>query len=155
MGRIVGHHPNGATLYPDQRRHHAGGESCPELQHRIGVGEGGDQVPDVVDTKALLGDARAQKPLVGTGPGLGAPLEVGEVPLGQQDGVGIIFGHDIDHPVVHLDGKRANLFGPVAAQAAPFDHGRPAQPDVGVAGGDGDVGVVQAVPLQHLAGPGH
>ena len=84
VARVVGHDADGAAFDPDQGRDHARAETGSELQHRIGVGQDGDDVRDVVGPEPALGDTGAEQPLVGTRPPVVGALEVGEVLLGHR-----------------------------------------------------------------------
>ena len=98
-------------LDPGQGRDHAGPEPAPELEHGAGVGQHVDERPDVVGPQALLGHGGPQQALVGALPSGHRALEVGEVPAGQVDGLGVVGRHQVDHPVGHLDVEGPDLLG--------------------------------------------
>ncbi len=102
-----------------------------------------EQAADVVDPEPLLGDGRPQQALVGAGPLVDRPLEVGEVPPGQVDGVGFVLGHHVHHAVAHLDVERTDLLGPHDPEAPTLDHGRAAHADRGARGGDDHVAAAE------------
>ena len=114
-----------------------------EFQHRVGIGQGLDELADVVHPQTVLGHNPAQQPLVGALPVGNRALEVGQIFPGHPDGLGLIPDCDIDHSVSHLDIQRPDLFRAEDAEAAALNHGRTAHADVGALGGNNHVTAAQ------------
>ena len=81
--------------------------------------------------------------LIGRVPLAQRALEVGEVPLGDRDRLGLVGDRDVDHAVRHLDRHRPDVLGREHAEPAALDHRRAAHADRRVGGGDDHVAAAE------------
>ena len=102
-----------------------------------------DHRAHVIDAQAVFRNDAAQQPLVGAGPVLQRPLEIGKIFLGDGDGFRLVLHHHVDHAVGRLHADGTDFVGMKDAEAAAFDHRRPAHADGGVLGGDDDVAAAE------------
>jgi hypothetical protein len=68
---------------------------------------------------------------------------------------GLVVDHHVDHAIGRHHRQRADVVGLDAAEAAAFDHGRPAQADAGAAHRDDDVAATQQRGVAREAAAGH
>ena len=109
-------------------------EALAQEGHRSLVGEGLDDRVDRVGTALALGDEPAEWALIGLRASRRTALEVGEQPLGDRGGLGLVGDRDVDHPVSRLHVERTDPVRFDPAEPASFDHG-------GAAHAQGDIQV--------------
>jgi len=126
--------PDRPSLDASERGDHLRREALAQEGHRSLVGEGLDDRVDRVGTALALGDEPAEWALIGLRASRRTALEVGEQPLGDRGGLGLVGDRDVDHPVSRLHVERTDPVRLDPAEPASFDHG-------GAAHAQGDIQV--------------
>ena len=144
MHRVVGDQPDRAAVDARQRGDDAGAEAGAQLERRARVDERVDDGADVVAAQAVGRQQRSQRRRVGGLPwrrcGPGRTRDSGEP---TRDAFGLVADEDVDHAGARLHVARADLLGLEDAEAAAFDHRRPAHADRAVARRDDDVAAAE------------
>ena len=141
--RVVGKDANGPALDSRQCGDHAGAEVGPQFEHAVRVGQRMDHGAHVVHAQAILGHQMPQRALIGCRPVLHAALEESQVLARGGDGGTLVIDEHVDHSIARQVSGRPDLLWTIDAQAATFDHGRPAHADVGGLRRDDHVGAAQ------------
>ena len=123
--RVVGDQANGSPFDANQRCDRTHSKFRPQLQHRTFVDHRSDQLSNVVGTRTAVRDKFPQSLLVSDLPLPYRPLKIGQVHLGGAHGVRLVLHQNVDHTVLGMHGRRANLFRLVNTQTCTFDHHRP------------------------------
>ena len=126
-------------------RHESGDDADAEfltdLQHRVLVGDGVDDVAHVVEAQPILRHRRCRSLRWSCASQLAdRALEIRQIFLHGVDRGELVLDDDIDNAVRHLDRHRADLFRRVDAEPAALDHRRPAHAEGRALGRDDDVG---------------
>ena len=136
MVRVVGNDAHGFAFYPYKAGNHANTKVFANLQHRIFVSYGIDDLAHVVQTQSILRHDMPQLALIRCLPILSAALEIAEVLFRYTHRFGFVLDQNIHNPVGHLKGHGTNFLRRVNAQTATLDHGRPTHGDGGILGRD-------------------
>ena len=155
MRRVVGQQAKRPAFDADQRGNQPRGKRAAQLQHAVGVGQGGDHLADVIHAQAVFRDQLAQLALVAALPVGQRALEIAQVLLGHLHGGGLVGHLHVDHAVGALHADWADLLGREATQAAALDHRRPGHADSRVLGGDNHVAAAEQGGVAGEAAPGH
>ena len=155
VGGIVGDQPHGAAFNTDQGRDQAWRELPAQFQNAVLIGQGFDDLADIVDPHSVFRNQVAEPSLIGALPVLPAALEVRQVLLRNANSFGFILDQDINHPVGRHDGSRPYLFRSEAPKAAAFDHRGPGHTQIGVFGGNDGVAAAKQRRVARIATAGH
>src|SRR4029453_15627597 len=104
-------------------------EARAKLEHGTGVGQGGDDGPDVVGPFAIGRHERPQRPLTGTVPWGQNTLWVRQEPPGDRRRLPFVGDEDVYNTVGELHLDRTHVIGGHVAKTPSGDHGRPTHAD--------------------------
>ena len=153
--RVVGDQAHRAPFDARQRGVDADAEARAQQEQAALVRQPSHRRAGVVHAQAVFGHHLAQGALVGRDPVSEAALEERQVVARGRHRLRFIVGQDVDHAIGVLHAARADVLGPEHAQAAAFDHGRPAHAEVAGARGDDDVAATHQRGVAGKAAPVH
>ena len=128
--RVVGDESHGPAFDANQRGNHGRAEFWPKFEHRTGIRQCLDELPNVVNPHAIFGNRLSQQPLIGAGPLSHCPLKIAQILLGDPNRIAFILGEDIDDAVGFLHLDRTDFLGFEYPKTAAFDHRRTTHADV-------------------------